>query len=91
MAHSTLTIPEDLMQEIEAVAARTNSTVVEVVRDAMRAYRESIDYNRWPRSIGMSTDGSFDPAKDEEYLAEHWARDIEGTWSHRRPSGDSSD
>lgn len=92
MADSTLTIPEDLMQQIEAIAARTDRTVIEVIRDAMRIlYKESSGFTRWPSSFGMAAGGSFDASKDEEYLAEHWARHIEGTWSHRRPSGDSSD
>lgn len=29
----------------------------------------------WPQSIGMISDGSFDPAEDEQYMKEHWKPD----------------
>lgn len=91
MANSTLIIPEDLMLEIEATAARLNRTVTEVIRDAIRTYVESLDDYRLPRSFGMASDGSFDASKDEEYLAEHWARDIADSWGYRRSSETSSE
>lgn len=49
--------------------------------DVLKAEIEAISQleerraRRRPRSIGMVTDGSLDPADDEQYLAERWKLD----------------
>lgn len=74
MAETTLVIPTDLKTEIEEVSRREHRSEVDVIRDALRQYVDQLDPIDWPRSIGMASDGSFNAADDEKYLAEGWNR-----------------
>lgn len=75
MRRTTLCLPDDLKIEIEAVSKMERRSEAEVMRDALRQYVDQRRQDRWPRSIGMAADGSFDAADDEHYLKDHWKPD----------------
>lgn len=75
MRKTTLYLPDDLKIEIEAASKTERRSEAELMRDAIRQYVDQHRVERWPRSFGMASDGSFDPAEDEQYLKEHWKPD----------------
>jgi hypothetical protein len=75
MRKTTIYFPEDVKIEIEAVSKMEHRPEAEIIREAVTVYLEQRRQRRWPRSFGMVADGSFDPAEDEQYLAEHWKPD----------------
>jgi predicted transcriptional regulator len=75
MRKTTIYVPDELKIEIEAVSKREHRPEAEIIREAVTQYLENRRSDRWPRSFGMVADGSFDPAEDERYLAEHWKPD----------------
>ncbi len=75
MRKTTIYFPDELKIEIEAVAKMERRPEAEIIREAVSTYLASRRDRRLPRSFGMVADGSFDPADDERYLAEHWKPD----------------
>lgn len=71
MTKTTLLLPDDLKADIVALSKKEQRSEQEVMRDALRLYVAQHGMPRWPRSIGMADDGSFDSADDEKNLAEH--------------------
>lgn len=72
MEKVTIELPIELKRSLRAIARRDGISMSAVVRAALYAHLEQGPNARWPRSIGMASDGTFDASKDEEYLAEHW-------------------
>ena len=75
MRKTTIYFPDAMKIEIEAVSKMEQRPEAEIIREAVNSYLEDRRSRRWPRSIGMVADGTFDPADDERYLAEHWKPD----------------
>jgi metal-responsive CopG/Arc/MetJ family transcriptional regulator len=75
MRKTTIYFPEELKIKIEAVSKMEHRPEAEIIREAVSIYLEERRNRRLPRSFGMVADGSFDPAEDERYLAEHWKPD----------------
>jgi metal-responsive CopG/Arc/MetJ family transcriptional regulator len=74
LARSIL-VPDDLIPELEEISRREHRSESDVLHDALRQYFEERDGIDWPRYIGMASDGSFNAADDEIYLAERWKRE----------------
>jgi hypothetical protein len=75
MQKVTIDLPEDLKRSLKAIALQRGVSLSAVAREALQEYFEGSPSARWPRSVGMVSDGSFDPAKDEQYLKDHWKPD----------------
>ena len=75
MAEKTLVLPDDLQSELESVSRRQQRPESEIVGDALREYFRHHGDAPWPKYVGMASDGSFNAADDEKYLAERWNRE----------------
>jgi hypothetical protein len=75
MIKMTVLLPDELKRSLQAIARERGISQSAVIREALEAQMDT-----WarplPRSVGMVSDGSFDAARDEEYLAEHWIRHL---------------
>ena len=78
MQRTTVFLPAELRRRWEAVSRRIGKTQSVMYREAMDAYLEKFEAGR-PVSelIGNFPDPDFDARDTEEYLAKHWAEDIE--------------
>ena len=72
MEKVTVELPIELKRSLQAIALRDGISMSAVVRAARYAHFEQGPNARWPRSIGMASDGTFDASRVDEYLAEHW-------------------
>ncbi len=75
MHKTTLYLPDDLKIEVKTVSKTEQRSEAEVMRNAIREYVDKRLQTPWPQSVGMISDGTFDPAEDEKYLKEHWKPD----------------
>lgn len=72
MRKTTLYLPDELKIDIETLSKEEKRSEAEIMRDALRNYVDQRLQYRLPRSIGMISDGSFDPAEIDQYLKENW-------------------
>jgi len=76
MEKTTVYLPIALKSELKILAKRSKRTEAEMIREALADYLARNSVARpLPRSFGMVSDGSFNAAEDEAYLAEHWKPD----------------
>lgn len=78
MKRTTLSLPEDLAHVLAREARLRGVSISAVVRDALSAHYH-LDGS--PRQVSFAklgrSDGKLAAADMDEYLAEHWADDIE--------------
>jgi Ribbon-helix-helix protein, copG family len=77
MKRTTVSLPDDLAQRVEAEAARRRTSVSELVRSALIAHLQ-LDKSPFEGIIGIfEGDGSWPNAADlEDWLDATWADDI---------------
>ena len=75
MKKATLYLPEELKVDIETLSKVEKRSEAEIMRDALRDYVDQKLQIRSPRSIGMISDGSFDPENIDQYLQDNWKPD----------------
>jgi hypothetical protein len=71
---TTIYFPEELTIEIKTRAKQERRTEAALIREAVSTYLAN-GKRRLPSFVGMASDGSFNAADDEQYLAEHWKPD----------------
>jgi hypothetical protein len=74
MKKITIYFREELAVEIKTRAKQERRTEADLIREAVTTYLAN-GKRSLPSFVGMASDGSFDAAEDEQYLAEHWKSD----------------
>jgi Arc/MetJ-type ribon-helix-helix transcriptional regulator len=79
MKRTTISLPDELAAALEREARRRRVSVSQIAREAIEAELglAGDQPNAWP-FIGLwESDGSLAAADVDDWLAEHWADDIE--------------
>lgn len=71
MKKTTVYLPDDLVIEIKSASRRERRPEAAIIREALTGYFKA-QKRTLPSFVGMVSDGPFNAAEDEEYLAEHW-------------------
>jgi len=76
MEKTTVYFPISLKSELKIAAKRQNRSEAQLIREAVATYLEDeVVDEALPKSFGMVSDGSFNAAEDEAFLAENWNPD----------------
>lgn len=74
MDKTTIYLPRELLEELQAIARQTGRPRGEVIRNALLSFVAQQE-RPWPRTIGMGASDTIRGADDEVLLRQRWKRD----------------